>query len=471
MMKNKGRILIILSFVGLFIVVYALSQKPALTQDNQTILPLTYQLSPDLQHDVIALHAGAADIQPSMDYLSWTTFIALNWPASATENGVPDRGNVIGGVPGDPEGGKGLPAGPTVWETFKESTDIFMNPPVKPSPFNSPQRIPSQCLPIARGQARKKVILMDSKFSDFLADTTEAFTDSPLIDQNGQKVWYEVRLNEVEFDFIVKNGYYNSKNQPAVITFPSSSNTGKSAGSIHVKAAWKIMGQTDDPKRFYTTTALIYDGGLQPKCQMVQVGLVGLHIVHKTASRPEWVWSTFEQIDNTNDVFPKSALCTQPRQLPPGGRRSFYNPDCSTKDCPPNQQPGSPDSKTPVQVVRVTPIRPEVQQLNCQFQAALRQGNPKNVWQYYQLIDTQWPAAPDQTKIFGGPRPPFLANTTLETYFQGPTPPPPPPPQQPSPPHSCMNCHGQFGQNKDFLFQLGKAYPHSKTVRTKRPAR
>src|SRR5258708_24974505 len=107
---------------------------------------LGYIFSPDLPHDVVALHAGAAGLQPSMDTMSWETLIALAWPASSTQNGVPDRNNQIGGIPPDPEGGSGKPAGPTVFETFKASEDIFLNPPVKPSGFNQPQRIPGPCL-------------------------------------------------------------------------------------------------------------------------------------------------------------------------------------------------------------------------------------------------------------------------------------------------------------------------------------
>ena len=28
------------------------------------------------------------------------------------------------------------------------------------------------------------------------------------------------------------------------------------------------------------------------------MGLVGLHIAHKTQHAPQWIWSTFEQVDN-----------------------------------------------------------------------------------------------------------------------------------------------------------------------------
>src|SRR5258708_5646350 len=120
---------------------------PAVGAPAKDAVPdLGYIFSPDLPHDVVALHAGAAGLQPSMDTMSWETLIALAWPASSTQNGVPDRNNHIGGIPPDPEGGTGKPAGPTVFETFKASADIFLNPPLKPSGFNQPPRIPRPCL-------------------------------------------------------------------------------------------------------------------------------------------------------------------------------------------------------------------------------------------------------------------------------------------------------------------------------------
>ena len=120
-------------------------------------------------------------------------------------------------------------------------------------------------------------------------------------------------------------------------------------------------------------------------------------------------------------------------------------------------------STTPVQVLRVTPIPDDKQQLNTQFQQALRMINSKNVWQYYELVDTQWPAEPGDTKDLGNPIPTFLANSVLETFFQGPTVGKVTPK---NPPHGCINCHGTFAINKDFVFQLYDAYPRSKVVKT-----
>ena len=270
-------------------------------------------------------------------------------------------------------------------------------------------------------------------------------------------------MNEVEFNYIVKYKLYNSNNQkpPFVISFPPRNPVTSEVGSIHVKAAWKILnlngpGQKDNPDRFYTAQALVYTPGA-PSAFLATVGLVGLHIAHKTTSRPEWIWSTFEQVDNAPDM-PAAGQPIPPPPNPPN-QYSFTNASCSIAQCPPNQQVAK-TSNQPVQVLRVTPIPQETQQLNAQFQQALREWNPKNVWQYYQLVRTQWPSAPANTKTFGDPEPAYLANTVIETFFQGPS---PANPTSQNPPHSCLDCHGMFGQQKDFVFQMFKAYPRTAT--------
>ncbi len=412
--------------------------------DDPTAEEPQFVPSPDLQHDVIARQAGADDIQPSMDVLSWTTFIALNWPVSPLENGGPDRSNIIGGQPGTPEQ-PFMPRGPVVWESFKEVNDIFLNPPVKPSGFNAKQPIPPSCRQIFGDGDRFKSLSMTSKFSQQVQSSLEAFSEKPVIDQNGNPVWYEVRLNERAFQFIVDSAYYNSNNQPPVIdSYPAGNNLTSEVGAIRVKAAWKIMAAKDDTSRFYTSTAFLIDTTQHPNtCDTVLMGLVGLHMVHKSKSRPQWIWSTFEHVDNAPDST---------ERMDTSRHWSFYNPLCDT--CPINTPPVNAQDRRPTQVLRVTAIDSEVQQLNASFQQAMRQNNFNNVWQYYMLVDTQWPAGPRQTKKLGDPRPPFMANTVIETYFQGPT-------LNKKTPHSCIGCHGLYAKNKDFGFQLYNAYPRT----------
>jgi hypothetical protein len=81
-------------------------------------------------------------------------------------------------------------------------------------------------------------------------------------------------------------------------------------------------------------------------------------------------------------------------------------------------------------VSRTIPIPEDKVALNAQAQAVLRALG--SVWQYYELIDTQWPTAPTvkpddasvglpqsvTNKPGGNPTPVFLTNITMETYFQ-----------------------------------------------------
>jgi hypothetical protein len=108
---------------------------------------------------------------------------------------------------------------------------------------------------------------------------------------------------------------------------------------------------------------------------------------------------------------------------------SFYDPNCQI--CVPKLDPKSTkDIKTPIQAVRAIPIPGEKQELNAEAQAVL--ASLSSVWQYYRLIDTQWPTAPTakptpwseglpnaiNNKPGGNPTPIFLTNITMETYFQ-----------------------------------------------------
>jgi hypothetical protein len=421
------------------------AQEPAAVPTGRQLSPPWYNFSPDVPPDVVTQDLGAIGLQPFVDVHAWDLFVAVNWPASATQRGVPDRNNVIGGVPESPEGGGGQPSGPTVWETFKDTADVFLNPPVKPAPFNAPESVPPACRQLAAAdpEAARRTLTTTAKAADVLDEFRQAFTLQPLVDQNGQLVWYEVKVNEAWYDYVVNNGYYDSRRQPPTgISFPAGSNDGKGLGALKVKAAWKVMGllgsrQPDDLTRFYTTRALVYDPATD-KCSRQLVGLVGLHIVHKTRTLNQWAWATFEQIDNAP---------TKGRTIPAGARYNFFDPACAA--CPVNRPP--PNLTTPVQVQRVVPIDDNAASQNALFQpalAALRRDG--NVWRYYQLVNAQWRQDPN---VKNPPQPAYLANTTLETYLQDPVP-------DPKAPHGCLNCHS-LAVNKDFDFQLFKAYPKS----------
>ncbi len=188
-----------------------------------------------------------------------------------------------------------------------------------------------------------------------------------VVDNTGQPILYEIKMNRPTFEYINFRELYSKtcqivwfNGQPCdgnlqAIQFPRD--------SYEVKAAWIIL-KPGDPKnsRYYTVQSRYQDkNGVW---QDVLAGLGGLHITSKAL--PNWVWATFEQVDNPQ-----------------------------IKDAP-----------------VVVPTPPEVQELNDLFHAFIKEDDPDSVWQYYILRGTQI----DFTNPDGSPT--ILANTLIESNFQ-----------------------------------------------------
>src|SRR6266478_1714754 len=115
------------------------------------------------------------------------------------------------------------------------------------------------------------------------------------------------------------------------------------------------------------------------------------------------------------------------------------------------------NQRIPVQVKRKTDISADTVKLNEAWQKKLRAVDEDSVWQYYQLISTQWPTKPaarkpgerpttaKQVKDYqGSPVPVLLANIPTEVYNQDTS--------------SCIVCHSKAfttrGDYADFSFLL-----------------
>jgi hypothetical protein len=374
-----------------------------------------------------------AQVQRIFDIFAWQTFIALNWPANA--DGTPDDSKMIG-QPSD----HGV-----VWEHWKHEFDVY-----------TPNGEPPQDTTGPRPHSLRGT---GATVPDIFNETLQAFA-GPLVDQNGNFAHYEIRLSEPEVNYVVENNLYYIQGQVEfsqqgnTVAFPRGKFQGPS-GAIELKAAWKQLDpQQDIEKRFFTAVGdiVIDDPAIFSKKvdkKDVKLGLVGLHIAAKTDFATQWIWATFEHVDNLQTP----SLMIDGKPLKP----SFNNPDCEI--CPVNQQPpfnavipvppGSPPKQgqqfngwdptaqyEPTQVSRLIPIPDDKQDLNRQVQFLLRNAVPGNVWQYYELIDTQWPTDPSApptpptpfdpqanpnsitNKSGGVPTPVYLTNSTMETYFQ-----------------------------------------------------
>jgi len=327
-------------------------------------------------------------IRREFDKFSWQSFIALNWPT--------DSAQTIG-QHGDNN---------TVWETWKENYQVFLPDGGKPEPWDTAK------------QGRQKLLVQVGKTPTVLTDVTQPFLTGPLIDQNGQYTRFQIVMNKEMFDYVDTNTLYNYQGQlnfKKAIDFPGGDNPTKAYGAIMVKASWKIMGKGDDPARFHTAKATIHVPAIAQRhikdtTFQAVVGLVGFHIGTKSKTNPQWIWSTFEQVDNC-PTFGE----------PDNGHYNFYDKSATGRKV--NNKPDEPwdpnrPGQTPSQIVRYTPVFSGTKLLTDSIHKLFTAVNPKSVWQYYELVGTQWPVHASQLPA-GDPFPVFMANATLESYIQG----------------------------------------------------
>jgi hypothetical protein len=392
--------------------------------------------------------------RPWFDDFSWRTFIALNWPAAPGKRGVPN-------APNNPsvflKAGKSYQ---TVWDTYREAFELYRVDNVAPAAFASSATTNTVCGPSSPGT---KILLMAAKSGTLLQDVDQAFS-FPLVDQNNNYIYYEIRFNADQYEFVRGNGLYLAKNlmaaeMKAPIAMPISSSQPYREGAVMLKAAWKQMTSADDPSRYYTVKAKIYDTTQrQPSCLDAVMGLVGFHIGHKVDGFAQWIWSSFEQVDNVpNDDGSK-----------PVGRMTLNNGTDDPKTVggwanrPDSKRLLPPDKRVKAQVTRLNPIPTTPPGLSTvDINKAYRSAFKNTVWTNYQLVITQWPAAPVPQSQFkpkenqgvypqdaGGPFPVNDAvNTSLETFFQSQS------DAVGAGGNSCMQCHYGAG-DADFSWSL-----------------
>ena len=379
-------------------------------------------------------------IRPDFDWYSWEEFVALNWPASTTGRGNPDQ-------PGNASAFLKAPNGtPTVWGTYKANWELFNQGSARPTPFDSYDvHVPAQC---SAGKPGEKRLVMSSKGNTVLNDGVQAFS-FPLVDAARNYIFYEVRYGRDAYDFMrgtdadPKSWLYLAKNlsPPKQQTMPSTTANPAHVGAIMLKAAWRDMSSVPaaDQSRYYVVPAEVYDPSTK-QCSMKSVGLVGFHVVQKLQGFGEWIWSSFEQVDN---------LSTPER---PGMLPACTDTNCSQAHGFSNRPQSltlepDPAKRVPVNAARLNPIPTtpagaSTVDVNATFQKALA-GTP---WAFYQLVITQWPTSdkgfkpPEDRGTYpcasGIPFPQDGAvNVALETYFQSAE------DANGAGGNSCMRCH------------------------------
>jgi len=381
--------------------------------------------------------------QRGFDFYSWLTFIALNSPAD-----------------GRTRIDKSMPNTKAVWEdrkNFKQLLDVML-PDGAASKWDDPKKAPPECENQFKPDTDMGIEIIEESYN-------QPFRTGPLIDQQGNYALFDILMNREMFDYIQKHKLYSKpeqqseENSKLKVDFPAGKNPTKGEiegghpGGIIIKVSWKILDSEAEKRKFHTVDAVISmlpdRGSTQRQCVRKTLGLVGFHVMHKTETRLQWIWTSFEHVDNV------------PEESEVGKRRSwnFYQ-FCNTRACPAvNQTPPRPWEPKPSlglkfdgpfrsQIVRKTPLTEDTKRMNKKFQEIVR----GSVWENYMLLSTQWPSdfrcaakkspesGPDpntdlekEPDMNCAPAPTFLANSTLETYSQG---------NVPLASSSCMACHG-----------------------------
>jgi hypothetical protein len=430
------------------------------------------------------LPGGAGGNQGEIDCSAWQAFIALNWKADPNHPGYPDP-NATWASFGTPKD-----VSPTVWETYLVASSVF-----------------GGAAPLKGLWERKrpaiKTLGRTSKFGDIdLSDIIQAGSgDHWLTNQRGDVTYYEIMMNRDEYEFITTQpafelttaaGQLKCASQPGKIVYdgtpppppnlpkrggvsmPSGNANGWSdtdctgtqrgwgdgVGAFEIKAAWTPLPPDHSLDYRYKTSIAEIRDPLTKTVRQVTVGLVGLHIIRKTIGRQQWVWATFEQIDNTPDEAPNAGF--KPPVLPPNPNQkpspgfTFFNPACTpqkdpTYQCQHNRPPKpcgpagtvcDPYNK-PMQITRLNPVGDPANQVTALVWKMLP---AQSVFNYYRLINVQWPQqvtliVPAGQKLplpMGNPMPKgaaggvgqIVSNTTLESFQQSSA--------------SCMDCHANF---------------------------
>ncbi len=352
-----------------------------------TSMVIAPTVSPDRSDDT---PANGRDVVADF---AWRAFIALNWPSlrSGPGRGVADRERSLA----DP--------GMRVWETFKADYELFEvgdgGGRVEPEPWTSyAGRNP--CGPGIDN--RGKTIASFAPFADFnQPGFAVGAPANSLVAQNGAYTRYEIHFNKPEFEAFAANGWSVGQNLPDA-DHPAR----LPVGSVAVKAAWRPLTDADRLSvraRSYVERAHIVDvtetlAAGHTICSDNEVALVGLHIAIKTTSRPQWIWSTFEQVDNVPPAGEGDAREPDARQA--GIPYSYYDPSKPNRLWPPFGSAGAlpvewsnppRGGAAPMQVIRRHPIDPSIMAANHTYWNL--PGVKGTVWEKYMLVAVQWPTS------------------------------------------------------------------------------
>ena len=431
--------------------------------------------------------------EDDVNEFAWRVFVALNWPVNCD-------GNISYKVPLLDETQNRIigqdPKAPRAWELYPSPKDLFRENAAEPPSLDNLPEV-EQCLGDQSGseieykqdlrlmEAEELVKILDAfkEYKELASKEEELFDEYgeltkdisltdidaanhiPLVDQQGNYVINEIRINPVEYKQIMENKWYDA-GQLALFQTPDLTklfqlvcsdkivvaieeskeycDTYEKEGAIETKALWRVFDERNSAQekdRYYTTKRKIVSQADQALNEEVELGLIGFHIMQKTSDLG-WIWSTFEHIDN-------APVCNN-NDNQQQNYTLYDEKKCKTGNCPKDNEPfeikqpylwniskDQPKAVTtegivvknqiPSQICRSESIaiRHSAQKRNQEWHKRLKDVSDSSVWQYYQLIGSQWLQNPKNAYFNQElkhreiqPQKSILANVTVEPYVQ-----------------------------------------------------
>ncbi len=356
--------------------------------------------------DITSVNGENATLTELADF-AWQHFIALNWPASTTQRSKPDTKKSF--LTGSAVGTSYVP----VWLQYWHRNELF------PAPDNGKKGKAFKKLPAPK-EPKLSEMKPNYQYQDYFkgngtGDTTHwnnldeaneltidivyAHSTVDAVDEEYQ-VLYEAKVNFECANYIygsnlidsttrvnrrkkttadVVNSNYDVCNTDSTtyICLPCggapapNNNQSMREGNIEIKAAWRKL-TTDElnSNKYYTREVIFYENsGASYKYATATMGLVGLHIIHKTKTFPQYIFATWEHVDNEKSSLVYNESSTG-REFEKGGAKD----------------PGETAGKS-YAVSRDHDIPTDISAVNTTVSKFL---NTKNsVWQYYKLINVQ----------------------------------------------------------------------------------
>lgn len=310
-------------------------------------------------------------------------------------------------------------------------------------------------------------LLARSVKSSTSIDPTDIFQAGPgakvLVDQKGQIVYYTMLLDKKYWDFVVDNKLFqvdalNREKPESKTLFPPD--------ALELKLSWRVAAKLDAAgndvtpryiedadQRFYVVKAqvpvvAVENGKVVEKGETywAKIALVGMHVTGVVQGHPEFIWATFEHVDNAPD-------CDKVNTQKPGAGKewSFYKTGTPDTQC--NQTDPTAGLLASSSICRSAKTAANVDAKPCgndgsqaqldndrnifQLNADVRQMlDASSIWRNYVLVGSQWTTGasapafgiPDNNgNLLQQPGAPQafqkgscdLANTSMESFTQG----------------------------------------------------